>query len=174
MQEESIDLQTLLNAFYTTKNNKVKKRLIFDQTHLGGIGSKWIKAFFLSLPILLYIGIFNPKIFGMLGIAQAIIFYIVFLSMVMIMVTGLTFINNNKVIRQVKPSWHKLFPTVELTQVLSGGATPYKDFIRYYEKALEDTLENEALHTYLDESFQTMQKENSELYEMMHSGKNRS
>lgn len=173
MQEETIDLQIILNAFYTTKDNSVKKRLIFDQTYLGGIGSKWIKAFFLSLPVLLYIGIFNPKIFGMLGIAQAIIFYIVFLSMVMIMIVGLTFINNNKVIRQITPSWNSLFPTVELTQILSSGATPYKAFVKYYEKALEAKLKNEAIHTYLQDSFKTMQEENSELYEMMNREKSR-
>lgn len=167
MQEEIFTLKTILDALYKVKGTQATKRLIFDQSQLHGIGSKWIKVFFLSLPILLYIGIFNPKIFGMLGIAQAIIFYIVFLSMVMIMVAGLTFINNNKVIRQVKPTWNTLFPTVDLTQVLSSGATPYKDFVKHYHEALKQDLKDEKLHHYLDNVFKVMQEENSELYEAM-------
>ncbi len=165
--EATISLKTMLDALYKVKNKTAKKRLIFDQANLTGISSKWIKAFFLSLPILLYIGIFNPKIFAMLGIAQAIIFYIVFLSMVMIMITGLTFINNNKVIRQISPSWNTLFPTVDLKQVLSGGATPYKDFLTYYNKALDANMDEGELARYLQISFEEMQNENREMYEQM-------
>jgi len=165
--KETISLTTMLNALYTVKNKTAKKRLIFDQSNLEGIGSKWIKAFFISLPILLYIGIFNPKIFAMLGIAQAIIFYIVFLSMVMIMITGLTFINNNKVIRQIIPSWNTLFPTVDLKQVLSGGSTPYKDFLTYYNKVLSEDVDEDELVTSLQTSFEEMQNENREMYEQM-------
>ena len=167
MKEETFSLKTMLSTLYKINNNQAKKRLIFDQTPLGGIGSKWVKAFFISLPILLYIGIFNPKIFGMLGIAQAIIFYIVFLSMVMIMIVALTFINNNKVIRQITPSWNRLFPTVDLKQVLSSGATPYRDFIQKYNDILATSLDEKEFESKLKESFETMQKENKELYEAM-------
>ena len=167
MQEETFTLKTILDAFYKIKGTQVSKRLIFDQSKLHGIGSKWVKAFFFSLPVLLYIGIFNPTIFHMLGIAQAIIFYIVFLSMVMIMVAGLTFINNNKVIRQVTPAWDKLFPSVDIKQVLSSGATPYKDFTKHYHQALNQGLEGEALYSYLKKEFGIMQEENAEMYEAM-------
>jgi hypothetical protein len=173
MQEETYTLQTMLDAIIKTKNNKAKKRLIYDQSLLNGIGSKWVIAFFISLPILLYIGIFNPKIFGMLGIAQAIIFFIVFLSMIMIMIVGLSFINNNKVIRQITPSWNKLFPTVDLTQILSSGATPYKDFFSYYTQALDEGLKGETLETRFKENFLKMQEDNKELFEAINRGRNR-
>jgi len=167
MQEETFTLETMLSAFYKIKGTQASKRLIFDQSNLNGIGSKWIKIFFISLPILLYVGIFNPTIFNMLGIAQAIIFYVVFLSMVMIMIVGLTFINNNKVIRQITPSWNVLFPTVDLMQVLSSGATPYKDFVKHYHEALKQDLTGDTLHDYLSNSFTIMQEENTEIYEAM-------
>ncbi len=167
MSEETISLQTMLDALYNVKNKKVKKRLIFDQSKLGGIGSKWVKIFFLSLPIILYIGIFNPKIFSMLGIAQAVIFYIVFLSMTMIMVAGLTFINNNKVIRQIESSWSRIFPDVELKQVLASNSTPYKDFLVHYSALLDEGVTDETLQYKLHERFVQMQNENKELYEQL-------
>ena len=173
MLEEKISLQTMLDAIYKVKNNTAKKRLIFDQSELAGIGSKWVKIFFISLPILLYAGIFNPKIFGILGIAQAIIFYIVFLSMVIIMVAGLTFINNTKVLRQIEPSWKTLFPNVDLKQVLATNGTPYKDFLIYYDKALNDGVQDEALYSRLKENFAQMQEDNRELYEQMSAHRNR-
>jgi len=171
LKEETFSLQTMLSTLYKIKNNKAKKRLIFDQTPIGGIGSKWVKAFFISLPILLYIGIFNPTIFAMLGIAQAIIFFIVFLSMIMIMVAGLTFINNNKVIRQITPSWNTLFPTVALTQVLSSGTTPYKNFLKSYNHLLTMDLNENELEEKMNEKFKQMQEENKEIYEMMSSAR---
>ena len=167
MKEETFSLKTMLSTLYKVKKNKAKKRFIFDQTPLGGIGSKWVKAFFISLPILLYIGIFNPKVFGMLGIAQAIIFYVVFLSMVMIMIVALTFINNNKVLRQITPSWNTLFPTVELKQVLSSGASPYSNFMNVYNELLSKNLDDKVFESELKEHFSQMQEENSELFERM-------
>lgn len=167
MKEETFLLKTMLSTLYKVKKNQAKKRFIFDQTPLGGIGSKWIKAFFISLPILLYIGIFNPKIFGMLGIAQAIIFYIVFLSMVMIMIVALTFINNNKVLRQITPSWNALFPTVELKQILSSGASPYSNFMNVYNELLSKKLDEKEFEIEMKEHFSKMQEENRELFERM-------
>jgi len=167
VKDETYALKTMLSTLYKVKNNQAKKRFIFDQTPLGGIGSKWVKAFFISLPILLYIGIFNPKIFGMLGIAQAIIFYVVFLSMVMIMIVALTFINNNKVIRQIAPSWKTLFPTVELKQLLSSGASPYSNFMDVYNELLSKHLNEKEFEIEMKEHFSKMQEENRELYERM-------
>jgi len=167
MSEKTIPLQTMLDAIYKVKNKKAKKRLIFDQTHLSGIGSKWVKAFFISLPILLYIGIFNPSMFSMLGIAQAIIFYIVFLSMVMIMIVGLTFINNTKVLRQIEPSWKRLFPNADIKQVIASHGTPYKDFLKHYDQALSDGLNEESLYVRLKENLAQMEDENRVLYEQM-------
>ena len=167
MVEENYSLKTILDTLTKIKNNKAHKRLIYDQSPLKGIGSKWVIAFFISLPIFLYVGIFNPAVFAMLGIAQAIIFYVVFLSMVMIMIIALTFINNNKVIRQVKPSWDNYFPDIDLNLVVSSGVTPYKDFFNQYSKAIEKNIDDDALPKYFEEAFIQMKNENSELLEAM-------
>ncbi len=172
MQEETYALTKLLETLTKIKNNTVKKRLIFDQSPVGGIGSKWVIAFFISLPILLYVGIFNPSVFAMLGIAQAIIFYIVFLSMVMIMIIALTFINNNKVSRQINPSWQKFFPDIDLKLVLSSGASPYKDFFKHYDLAVKEGITDEALHAYLQHAFLEMKEENKDLLEAMQRDRN--
>jgi len=172
MQEEKYLLTQLLNTLVKTKGDKVKKRLIFDQSPVGGIGAKWVIAFFISLPIFLYIGIFNPAVFAMLGIAQAIIFYVIFLSMVMILIMAVAFINNNKVVRQIKPSWDEYFPGVELKLILTSGASPYKDFFKHYASALKEDLNDDALHIYMQEAFTTMEEENEDLFEMMNKAKN--
>ncbi len=167
MHKENYTLKTILQALSKTKNNTTKRRLIYDQSRLNGISAKWIIAFFISLPILLYIGIFNETVFSMLGIAQAIIFYIVFLSMVMILIVAIAFINNNKVVRQVEPAWQKYFPGIDLRLVLSSGATPYRDFFKHYNKAVNKHLEGEALYVYMKEAFKKMQEENRDMLEAM-------
>lgn len=171
--EENYLLRPMLNTFTKIKNGKAKKRLIFDQAPIGGIGSKWVIAFFISLPFLLYIGIFNPAVFAMLGIAQAIIFYIVFLSMVMIMIIVLTFINNNKVLRQIKPSWEGYFPDIDLILILSSGATPYKDFLKHYTIAIENSVEDDDLPVHFKKAFEQMQIENADLIEAMNNTRNK-
>ena len=172
MNEVQYSLKQILSTLLKNKGNKIKKRLIFDQSPIGGISSKWIMVFFISLPILLYIGIFNPVVFDMLGIAQAIIFYIVFLSMVMILIMAVTFINNNKVLRAIKPSWQQYFPDVEIKQVISSGNSPYKAFFSYYQEALDQGLEGDSLHEYLKEAIVKMEEENKDLIEMMGKARN--
>jgi len=171
MQEEHYSITQLLNTLVKRKGDKVKKRFIFDQSPIGGIGSKWVIAFFISLPIFLYIGIFNPTVFAMLGIAQAIIFYVVFLSMVMILIIAVTFINNNKVIRQIQPSWDTYFPGKELKQILSSGVTPYKDFFKHYTIAVNQDLKDEELYTFLKQAFSQMEDENRDLMDMLNKAK---
>lgn len=173
MQDKLYSLEATLASISTYKKPYAKKRLIFDQSPVGGIGSKWVISFFLLLPVLEYVGIFNPWMFGMLGIAQAIIFFIVFLSMIMIMVFALTFINNNKVLRQIAPSWNHYFPNIDIKLVLASGATPYKDFFMHYGKALNEGLKGENLHLYLKQSFAQMQEENKDLLEAMQNPRRR-
>ncbi len=167
MQEKNYSLEAILASVSSYKKPVAKKRLIFDQSALGGISSKWVIAFFWALPVVEYAGIFNPLVFGMLGIAQAIIFYIVFLSMLMIMIIALGFINNHKVIRQITPSWKQYFPNNELGWVLASGATPYKDFFKHYSAALNQNLQGEALQDAMHTAFNTMQEQNKTLYEAM-------
>lgn len=172
MHEDSYPLKDILNTFTSYKGSVAKRRLIYDQSRVGGISSKWVIAFFFSLPIMLYAGIFNPIMFEMLGIAQAIIFFIVFLSMVMILIVAMVFINNNKVIRQIQPSWDTYFPQSDLTWVLATGRSMYKDFFQHYSKALDNKLEGKALENLLKEAFAQMQEENKALYDAVTRDKN--
>jgi len=164
MKEGTVSLTDILNTFIAVKQNKAKKRILFDQAPIGGISRHWVIGFFLLLPLALYAAIFNPSVFGMLGIAQAIIFFIVFLSMTMILIVALVFINNNKVIRSVMPSWNKLFPSVDFKQLIRSGMTPYSEFYHYHAKALADGLDEEALYKRMQENFKEMQLENHALY----------
>lgn len=159
----SYSLETIFQALLKYKNSEAKKRLIFDQKPIGGISSKLIISFMISLPFLLFIGIFNPTMFEMLGLVQSIVFFIVFLSMVMILVTALGFVNNNKVIRQVTPSWESYFPDVDLRLCLKTSGTPYKDFFKYYNEGLAQNLSEEAFQNHLTKSFEIMEDENREL-----------
>jgi len=167
MKNKNYTLETMLRTFSTVKNNKVKQKLIFDQSPIGGIGSMKLKLFFILLPIVLFIAIFNPIIFPMLGIASAVVFYIVFLSMMIILIAGLVLANNSKVAREIEFSWDSLFPTVELPHVLSRGITPYKSFYTYYSDLLNKDLEGDAFLDGLKEKFVLMQEENKELYEQL-------
>jgi len=175
MQSENslYSLETIFESLLKVKNSIAKKRLIFDQAPLGGIPSKWIMLFMLSLPILLFMGLFNPTMFEMLGIAQAVIFFVVFLSMIMILVTAIGFINNTKVMREITPSWEEYFPDVDLKLCLRTSGTPYKEFFKYYNEALEKNLSAEALKEHLKESFIQMENENKELSDAIKANKNR-
>jgi hypothetical protein len=173
--EEIYSLETILSTITKTKNNVAKKRLIFDQAPIDGIGAKWVIAFFISLPVMLYAGIFNPAMFELLGIAQAIIFFVVFLSMVMIIIVATTFINNNKVIRQITPSWEKYFSAVDLKLALSSSsnATPYRDFLKHYNTALASDLKDQALEKHLQVSFISMEEENQTLMDAIRRNTNK-
>ena len=165
MQEHIYPLETILAAISTYKKPNVKKRLIFDQSDMGGIGSKWVIGFFLLLPFIEAALIFNPFIYSMLGIAQAIIFFIVFLSIVMILVFTLGALNNAKVVKKMTTSWNHYFPEIDLKLIVTSGATPYKDFYNHCSGAYNEGLTGEKLHSYLIEAFGTMQEENKELLE---------
>jgi len=173
MKDENYSLDTILSTIVKIKNSKAKKRLIFDQAPLMGIAVKWVIVFFISLPLMLYIGIFNPAMFALLGIAQAIIFFVVFLSMLMILIIALIFINNTKVLRQIDASWEKLFPEIDLNLALASGGSPYKDFFSHYSEAIKEDLKGEALYAHLQNAFKTMQEENADLYEALKSARER-
>lgn len=173
MQNEIYTLKTILDTISKYKKPDVKKRMIFDQSAIGGIGSKWVKTFFLFIPLFEYALIFNPYVFNMLGIAQAIIFFVVFLSVVMILIFTLTVINNAKVVRKITSSWNNYFPDIDLKLIVTSGASPYKAFFSHYAKALNAGLNEEELHAHLKASFQIMQEENKELLEAMKNDRSR-
>lgn len=173
MQNKIYPLKTVLDTITKYKKPEVKKRMIFDQGPVGGVGSKWVKALFFSIPFLEYAIIFNPYVFNMLGIAQAIIFFVVFLSVVMILIFTLTVINNAKTVKKITPSWNHYFPDIDLKLIVTSGATPYKAFFSHYAKALNQDLTDEALHTHLQNAFELMQEENQGLLEAMKNDRSR-
>lgn len=173
-REEKIhSLESIFSSITKGKNNVAKKRLIFDQEPIGGISVKWVITFLISLPIILYAGIFNPVMFEMLGIAQAIIFFVVFLSMAIILAIATVFINNNKVLREITPSWNNYFEDVDLKLALATAGTPYKDFFQHYNAALSEGLSGKALEEKLQQSFATMEEENQSLVDAMRRDQNR-
>lgn len=167
MQNKIYALKTILDTISTYKKPDVKKRMIFDQSPVGGIGSKWLMAIFLSIPLLEYAAIFNPYVFNMLGIAQAIIFFIVFLSVVMILIFTLAVINNAKAVKKITASWDHYFPDIDLKLIVTSGASPYKDFFKHYANALNTDLNDDVLHTNLKHAFEIMKEENKALLEAM-------
>ncbi len=53
MPEKTYGLNTILQTIFSYKNNKVKKRIIYDKSPLGGFSSKWTKILFYILPFFL-------------------------------------------------------------------------------------------------------------------------
>lgn len=157
-------LKAILSTF-TDKNGK--KRTIFNLAPIGGISSNAVKLFFISMPFAEYALIFNPYVFNALGIAQCIVLYIVFLSIIMILIFLITWKIKNSVIQKIMPSWKKHFDTVNLKMVLSSTRTPYSQFFEYYAKGVQENKSEEELHHYLVGSFKEMEEENKELIEAM-------
>lgn len=167
MSGKNYSLEAILASISKYKKPNVTKRLVFDQSPVGGIGSKWVIALFFFLPILEYAAIFNPYVFKMLGIAQAIIFFVVFLSIVMILIFTVASLNNAKVVKKIKPSWNHYFPDIDLKLIVTSSATPYKEFFTLYAKGLNEGLTGEKLYAYLEQAFITMQEDNKDLLEAM-------
>jgi hypothetical protein len=167
MQENSHTLTSILKSVFKDKNHKVKKRLIYNKAAFGGLDSKWVKLAFVMLPFVLYAAIFNPSSFAYLGIAQAIVLYIIVLVFAMQVVVGVSYYNNKSVAKIATKAWEAYFPTVEFKQLLSSGVTPYVDFTKHYELALKDGLEDKALQERLSSAFEKMQEENKDLLDAM-------
>jgi len=167
MAEKHYTLKTILDSLMHAKNGVVKKRLILDKSPLGGIGSKWIILGFIVLPFAMYIAIFNSVSFEYLGIAQAIVLYIILLVFAMQIIVGISYYNNKKVIKMVNPSWESYFPTIDIKMILSSGVTPYVDFKKYYASVIDEVYDDEMLYSKLQEAFKKMEEENADLLEAM-------
>ena len=161
MQEQYYTLKTIIKSVFREKNNRLKKRLIYNYALFGGFSNKWIIFAFIILPFAMYAAIFNPASFKALGIAQAIVFYIILLVIAMQIVVVASYFYNRKVLKTATKAWENYFPTVDFKMILSSGETPYKDFTKYYESALEDGLEGEELKKKLMDAFKKMEDENS-------------
>ena len=167
MQEKNYALKTILASVFKEKNNKIKKRLIYNQAAFGGINNKWIMLAFIAMPFAMYGAIFNPAVFNELGIAQAIVFYIILLVVAMQIVAIVAYFNNKKVIQKAIKEWKAYFSDIDFKMIISTNNTPYIDFKKHYENALHDGLEGDDLHKRLKEAFHIMEEENSVLVEAM-------
>ncbi|GIU01382.1 hypothetical protein TSL6_18880 [Sulfurovum sp. TSL6] len=167
MQEKQYSIQTIIKSVFKEKNHTINKRLIYDNAQFGGLSNKWIKLAFLILPFAMYAAIFNPVSFKELGIAQAIVFYIILLVFAMQIVVAVSYFNNKKVLKTAAKAWEAYFPGIDFKMILSSGVTPYADFKKYYESALTEALEEDALKARMTESFQKMEMENIHLVEAM-------
>ncbi|MDF1874141.1 hypothetical protein JHD48_00175 [Sulfurimonas sp. SAG-AH-194-I05] len=162
-------LETILS---TVAKENGKKRILYNFGPVGGWNSTIIGLLFLSLPFLEFAALFNPYAFEYLGIAQSIIFFIVFLSMIMILVIGLIFAFNTNLIRKITPSWNEYFPNQDLSMVMSSGITPYSDFFTMYKSILVHA-EEKNVHEELQKAFVIMEKDNEELLKAMNRDKNK-
>lgn len=174
----SYDLKTILSTVSTFNKNsdrskQVKKRLLYDQGPIGGLSIKYFWAIFIAMPFIEYAAIFNPIVFPMLGIAQAIVFFIVFLSIVMILIFALYAFNNRVVIDGIRPVWQTYFPDIDINLVLTSSHSPYRDFFKAYSEIAGDDLSDQELHEKLKEGFVKMQEENKDLLEAMQRDRNR-
>ena len=160
MQEKQYDLKTVLASVFKEKDNSPKKRLIYNNAVFGGLSNKWIILAFIILPFAMYAAIFNPTVFNDLGIAQAIVFYIILLVVAMQVVAIGTYFNNRSVVKTATRSWEKYFPDVDFKMIISSGVTPYVDFKKHYERAMKDGLDGEALTRRLEDAFKQMEDEN--------------
>jgi len=171
MKENKHKIKDILNTVFKENNNTISKKLIYNNALFGGIASKWIILALVLLPLIMYAAIFNSYIFNLLGIAQAIVFYIILLVVAMQIIIAAAYFNNKKVINNAQKSWENYFPTIDFKMILSSGVTPYVDFKKHYEIALHDDLENDALEQRLAEAFTQMEEENSGMVEAMRKDK---
>lgn len=165
MQNNNYEIKDIIKSAFKEKSKTIKKRLIYDNALYGGLSSKWIMLALILLPFAMYASIFNPISFNALGIAQAIVFYIILLVIAMQIVIVVAYFNNKKVVKNCKVAWKYYFPTIDFKMLLSAGVTPYVDFKKHYELALKDDLDNDALASRLTQAFSQMEEENSMLVE---------
>lgn len=162
-------LKTILSTFSTSNG---QKRTIYNLGPIGGLSSNAVMLFFISLPFIEYAILFNPYMFNKLGIAQAIVFYIVFLSIIMIVIFLISWKIKMMVIKKIISSWNHYFEHIDLNMVLSSGITPYSKFFDYYAQGIKEKIPEDALQNYLLDSCKRMEDENRELLDAMNRTKN--
>ena len=157
----------LKDILLSVADKKGNKRTLFNLGALGGINTNLVKLFLLALPFIEYALIFNPTVFNYLGIATAIVFFIVFLSIVMLIVFFTVWSVKKSVIKKITPSWNTYFEDKDLLMVLSSGVTPYSDFFKHYSALLKENLSEEEMYKRLIKAFAEMEEENKDLISAM-------
>ena len=165
MSTTEFSLKAILDSMSRYKNGKAYKRTILNKAPLGGLSSNKLKLFFVTLPFIEFALIFNPFVFGKLGIAQSIVFYIVFMSIIMVIIFVVSWKNNKAVVDKISASWKSYFPDIDLKQILSSGITPFSDFFPRYSVLVTKNLSSEELQGSLRQAFDEMKEENKDLLE---------
>jgi len=153
-------LKTILTTFTDKNGNKLT---IFNAAPVGGMSSLVIKALFLAMPIIEFFAIFNDFIYQKVGLVTQIVVYIVFMSILMMIVFIIIYMTRKSVIKKITPTWDKYFSDISLSMVLAVGITPYSDFFKHYSSFAAQDISDEKLHEKLKDSFIQMQNENKEL-----------
>lgn len=153
-------LNQILSVIADKQGNR---RLILNSKPLGGIGSTAVYLMIISLPFIEYGILFNEYVFSHLGIATAIIAYIVFLSTTMMVVFGIVWYYNHKLIKKINTSWADSFPNVGLNLIFASGRAPYSRFFEYYSEAVRKGLFDDELKSFLISSIALMEEDNRDL-----------
>jgi hypothetical protein len=166
MNTKEISLDTIMQVI--TKPSG-KRRIIFDRGKIGGFSAKWYPMIFLLLPIVEFWIIFKTPLFEKLGIATAVVAYIIMLSVVMIIIYSMVRINNSKAIAAISSGWKSCFPEIDLSMLLGSGNHPYKEFFALYQKVSKDG--SLSTQEQLQKIFTELRSRNSELIERMERSK---
>lgn len=158
---------SLKNILLSVADKNGNRRTFYNLGALGGINTNIVKLFLISLPFIEYAIIFNPIVFNALGIATAIVFFIVFLSIVMLIVFFVYYQIKKRVINKIRPSWESYFPQYSLDMVLSSGVSPYNDFFKHYIDILKEGLNEEETYKRLLNAFLVMSNDNKDLLDAM-------
>ena len=159
-----LSLKTILSTFATPAG---KHRIVYNSAPLGGLNSTTLIIIFISLPFLEYWAIFNSFVFEKLGIATAIVAYIVFLSLIMLLIAVLIWSTKKRVIKKIKTSWSAYFKDIKLDLVLSNSLTPYSEFFTYLSSIKTSDMSDDNLYKYLQNSFNEMETNNRELMDAL-------
>ncbi len=157
---KTFPLKTILSTFTDKNGNKLT---LFNAAQVGGLHSFIIKILFLSLPFIEFFAIFNDYVYNKVGLVTQIVVYIVFMSIIMVIIFAVTYMTRRSVVKKITPSWNKYFPDIDLSMVLAVGITPYSDFFKHYTKLAKEELSEDILHEKLKNLFIQMQEENKEL-----------
>lgn len=159
-------MQTIFNLkeiLNTIANKDGNRRLILNSAPVGGIGSRAMYLLIASLPFIEYGILFNDYVFNRLGIATVIIAYIVFLSTSMMVVFGMVWFNNRRLIKKINTSWAFYYPNVDINLVIASGYTPYRDFFNHYADGIKKQKSDDELQSFITKSIALMEEENRDL-----------
>lgn len=163
-----LTLHELMSVIADKQGNKP---FFYNNKPIGGMGSAWFVAMLVSLPIMEFILVFNPITISYVGIASAVVMYIIIATMIMMLIAFLTWNYNRVIIRNIHASWNYYFPDVDLDLVLTPRVSPYNNFYHRYKMILAECLEaEEELYKAMKDALLAMENENKELIEKMRQG----